>query len=576
MNLHQYLLPFFLLFHLIVMGQIEIDPVVLQKAKDDKAVDCLIYFKNQPDLSAARNLSDKLQMGRFVYHKLRSEVDISQKRVRAFLDANALSYQSFFVVNAIRIYLPSQMLQQLEGFSEIAKVLPNLPIHASFPVETSNSYSKSAIEWGIDKIGARDFWDLSIKGKGVVVGGQDTGYDWSHPALQGSYRGNNHPFTTHDYHWHDAIHAVHPQNSDTLNPCGFNSNQPCDDNNHGTHTMGTMTGLDGLNQIGLAPEAQWIGCRNMERGWGLPSTYIECFEWFLAPTNLQGLDANPDLSPHVINNSWSCPTIEGCVPSNFEAMRVAVSNLRQAGIVVIVSAGNEGPACGSIATPAAIFDASITVGATNVLDSMAAFSSRGPVTIDASNLMKPDICAPGVNIRSCVPDSQYANYNGTSMAGPHVAGAIALLISANPEWAGKVEWLEELIKFTAKPIGINQVCGNISGYDVPNHVSGWGRIDLKKALAFVRPDLLQKDIPSPISIFPNPVISTATLFSEFEMGDVDIKVFNAQGQLVWQQASFFQRMKEIDFSALPNATYLGVISQKSSGLSGLFKFVKKS
>ena len=171
----------------------------------------------------------------------------------------------------------------------------------------------------------------------MSIGGQDTGYDWIHPALQNSYRGTRAGVgADHNYNWHDAIHAQHPLNSDAFNPCGYDVTEPCDDGSHGTHTMGTMTGskdADGMH-IGIAPQAKWIGCRNMERGWGSPQSYIECFEWFLAPTNLQNQNANPDFAPHVINNSWGCPTVEGCNSDNFELMRIAVSNLRAAGVVV--------------------------------------------------------------------------------------------------------------------------------------------------------------------------------------------------------------------------------------------------
>lgn len=122
-----------------------------------------------------------------------------------------------------------------------------------------------------------DVWNMGYTGQGITVGGADTGYDWGHPAIQPKYRGWNGDASTsqHNYNWHDAIHELNPLNNDTLgnpgtNPCGLDVTHPCDDGSHGTHTMGTMTGSDADNQIGVAPDAKWVGCRNMERGLGKP------------------------------------------------------------------------------------------------------------------------------------------------------------------------------------------------------------------------------------------------------------------------------------------------------------------
>src|SRR5690606_25802684 len=139
-------------------------------------------------------------------------------------------------------------------------------------------------EWGIKNIKADSVWQLGFQGQGIVIGGQDTGYDWDVSPLISKYRGWQEDTVIHSYNWHDAIHERSPMNEDDNNPCGFDSLEPCDDHNHGTHTMGIMVGSDDFNSIGVAPDAQWIGCRNMDRGDGQPSTYLECFEWFLAPT----------------------------------------------------------------------------------------------------------------------------------------------------------------------------------------------------------------------------------------------------------------------------------------------------
>jgi subtilisin family serine protease len=285
----------------------------------------------------------------------------------------------------------------------------------------------------------------------------------------------------------------------------------------------------------------------------------------MAPTDLSNGNPNPDLAPHVINNSWSCPTSEGCEPANFEAMRIAVSNLKMSGVVVVVSAGNSGPSCSSINTPAAIFEESFVVGATNFLDSMANFSSRGPVLVDSSGRMKPNVVAPGVSVRSCVPNGGYANYSGTSMAGPHVAGAVALLISAAPELAGKVELIEEILEQSAKPLFPPQSCGDVPTQTQPNHVEGWGRIDLWKALAFVRPDLFNnpEKVENTLRAFPNPSSGEFILISPVDIGSGRLLVSNYLGQKVLERNVEFTRIQQFDFSDLPNGMYVITVFPES-------------
>ena len=265
--------------------------------------------------------------------------------------------------------------------------------------------------------------------------------------------------------------------------CPYDSPEPCDDDGHGTHTMGTMVGLDGTNQIGMAPKARWIGCRNMDHGWGSPATYTECFQWFIAPTRIDGNDPNPSLAPDVISNSWSCPEAEGCTDPN--VLKSVVNAVRAAGILTVQSAGNDGPQCGTISDPAAIYAASLTVGATDGADAIAGFSSRGPVTRDGSNRLKPEVVAPGVSVRSSVPGSGYGYKSGTSMAAPHVAGLAALLISARPYLKGNVTFLEETIRMNAVPKISSESCGGVSGSQIPNNTYGWGRIDAWQAIQAV-------------------------------------------------------------------------------------------
>jgi subtilisin family serine protease len=244
----------------------------------------------------------------------------------------------------------------------------------------------------------------------------------------------------------------------------------------------------------LAPGARWIACRNMRTGVGNPGSYLSCMEFLLAPFPLDGNplhDGDPARGAHVVNNSWGCPGQEGCLPGT---LRVAVENLRAAGQMMVVSAGNDGPACNTVQDPPAIYDAVFTVGATEWDDQAASFSSRGPVAIDSSQRPKPDIVAPGVNVRSSIPGG-YASLPGTSMAGPHVAGAVALLWSVERTLVGDLDGTRAILGETAQRLTVEEVCtkgigdlrtvcacGNDGPGSVPNNVYGWGRVDVWAAV----------------------------------------------------------------------------------------------
>jgi subtilisin family serine protease len=343
------------------------------------------------------------------------------------------------------------------------------------PAEPAAATAPDAIEWGVSKIRAPDVWAAGFTGQGVVIGGQDTGYQWDHPALKAHYRGWNGSAASHDYNWHDAIHAGAPANS-----CGFDLSAPCDDNSHGTHTAGTFAGDDGgANKIGVAPGAKWIGCRNMAAGQGTPARYIECMQWFLAPTDLAGNTPNSDLAPDVISNSWGCDASEGCTLGN--ELAGVVETLVDAGIFFVAAAGNAGSGCSSILDAPATYDASFVVGSTTSSDSMSSFSSRGPVV--GSALIRPDVVAPGSSVRSSVPGNAYGTMSGTSMATPHVAGAAALLMSVNPALKRHPEQVAQLLRDTAvhQVTGGSTSCGGLTLANWPNYHAGHGRIDVYAA-----------------------------------------------------------------------------------------------
>ncbi len=557
----------------------KVDPNVLDKAEAGQLVEYIVVMQEQADLSLVKNLSTKQEKGAFVYAQLRATAEKSQVALINLLDQAEVYYQSFFLINAAFVESKLDVLEAVASLEGVKNIHGNPLIQAEIPAQpllSGASRGGNAVEWGISKIQADKVWDLGIRGEDIVIGGQDTGYEWDHPALKEKYRGWDGMVAEHAYNWHDAIQM--PINGDT-NPCGYASDSPCDDHFHGTHTMGTMVGDEGDNQIGVAPDAQWIGCRNMDKGVGTPVTYIECFEWFLAPYDLDGQNPNPGLAPHVINNSWSCPESEGCFPNNFEVMQMAVDNLRAAGVVVVVSAGNSGNACSTVNRPAAIYESSFSVGATQQNDTIAGFSSRGPVTVDGSNRLKPDVSAPGVGVRSATLNGNYGLATGTSMAGPHVAGLVALIISANPNLAGNVDEIEEIIRLTAVPRTTDQECGGIPGSEVPNHTYGYGRVDALAAVSMALDmvsDVEKVKENETVRVFPNPFSNRIFLsFDEaISKENVQFELFNASGQLlVSRKLNLLENIESVEVPLLANGYYFYRLKMEGKILSG--KLVKR-
>lgn len=451
----------------------KIDPWLLSTAGEGE-IEFLVYLHEQADLSGAARLPTKLAKGGYVFHQLTEIAARTQAPLLADLKRRGVAHRSFWIANMIWVRADVKLVETLAGRADVAYVYANPRVRLQEPLPAPSAEllkTRDNIEWNIDLVRAPQVWAAGYTGQGIVIGGQDTGYDWQHPALKSHYRGWDGSSVDHNYHWHDAIHDA------PGNPCGDDVLEPCDDNGHGTHTMGIMVGEDPdqKNQIGMAPGAQWIGCRNMDQGFGTPASYAECYQWFVAPTDLNDENPDPAKAPYVINNSWSCPFYEGCTEPDI--LLAVVEAVRAAGILTVHAAGNKGSDCNTIDSPAAIYDASFTVGNTTREDTVNISSSRGPVTIDGSGRLKPDITAPGTSIRSSWPGGGYLSLTGTSMAAPHVAGLAALLLSAKPDLIGQVDQIEQLVTGSALPIINSQVCGGIPGNRYPNNVVGWGRID---------------------------------------------------------------------------------------------------
>lgn len=569
--------------------QSRVDPWVLEKAALGKT-EFLVSLTEQSDLSGAAALETRAAKGRYVYEQLNQTAQRTQAPLLRRLQAAGVAFRPYWIANLVWVRGDTALIQELAQRPEVAHIYANPWVELDLPPsdaagEITGPAAVAQIEPNITRVRADEVWAAGFTGQGVVVGGQDTGYSWEHPALKNQYRGWDAATDTavHDYSWHDAIHTDNPY-SGGPNECGFDSLVPCDDNGHGTHTMGIMVGDDGAgNQIGMAPGARWIGCRNMENGWGSPETYLECYQWFVAPTDLNNANPRPDLAPQVINNSWSCPPDEGCTDPL--VLLEAVQNVRAAGILTVHSAGNSGPACSTVDTPAAIYAESFTVGNTTLEDTISSSSSRGPVTIDGSGRMKPDVSAPGTRIRSSRGDT-YTYLSGTSMAGPHVAGLAALVISAQPLLGGQISQLEQILRESAVPLTTVTPCGEeIAGASIPNNTFGWGRIDALQAINYHALDVevnpavsrIAPGDPITFTLTANHLgiteISNVRIVNELPEGATFISAseggFLDGNQVVWDLGTLtFQETRQVQFSIstnqiglLTNATYYATSDQ---------------
>jgi subtilisin family serine protease len=535
----------------------KIAPWVIEHTTQGQQAEFFVVLTDQADLSGAAALPTKDEKGRYVYDALRNKSDTTQSPILQWLRDRGIEHRSFYIVNAVLVTGRREVAEALAARQDVARIEGNPHIQNPLPQTIPNIGSSSqhqtpqTVEPNISYTHAPDVWALGFRGQGITVGGAGSGQRWTHNALKSQYRGWDGQNADHNYNWHDAIH------DSVGNPCGNDSPFPCDDIGHGTHTIGTAIGDDGMgNQIGMAPGAKWIGCRNMDQGNGTPDRYLECMEWFLAPYPIGGGQGDPLRAPDITTNSWYCPPSEGC---SVDTLQAAVEAQAAAGIMMVVRADSTGPSCSTMEDPPSIYAASYTVGAlTTGEDVVASFSSRGPVIIDGSNRIKPDITAPGTNIRSSYngSDSDYEILSGTSMATPHIAGAMALLWCARPELRRNISGSRTVLNEAAHFIAYKQ-CGTPGP---PNNVAGWGRVDISAA------------VPTPP---PNPSCTPFPCFQPVELREhfdnvtppglpPDWIATNAQGPPpLWVTSDSGTPMPPAD--TLPNAAFIddpAVVSDK--------------
>ncbi|MBI3934725.1 MAG: S8 family serine peptidase [Acidobacteria bacterium] len=432
----------------------KIDQELMRVLSEDAeaAAPFFVVFGERANVKPATRIGDRAARGRFVVQSLQATANSSQAGVRSYLQSQRVAFTPFWVEN--KIYVPQGTLQLARELARRPEVVAILPEQIYTIPQPQGGGEIQVVGWNIAKIRADQVWPTT-RGAGTVVANIDTGVQFTHPALVNQYRGNVGGFAfTHAGNWRD--------------PTGACGSAPCDNNGHGTHTMGTMVGDDGAgNQIGVAPGAKWIACKGCLNNSCFSSHLITCAQWILDPLQ-NGTGAN---QPDVVNNSWGGGNGDPWYQSY-------VQNWRAAGVFPAFAAGNDGPACSTVISPGD-YPESFASGATSSTDAIASFSSRGP---SAFGGIKPNVSAPGVSVRSSVPTNSYAYFSGTSMANPHTAGTVALLWAAATSYLGNISGTEQILKDSAVKLITAETCGGLSAGVTPNNTYGWGRIDAKAAV----------------------------------------------------------------------------------------------
>ncbi|PKN83803.1 MAG: peptidase S8, partial [Chloroflexi bacterium HGW-Chloroflexi-8] len=275
------------------ISTIDVDPVVLSEMNAKGSTGYWIEFSDEVDLSPADKM-DWSERGSYVFNTLTKAARTSQASTENYLTKAGITYRTHWIKNSI--YVTRSDRSVLSGLMSNSGIDSIRSPRTYFLYEPDKNDAKddngiNAIEPSLAHIHVDDVWGMGYTGNGIVVANMDTGVRYSHEALVNQYRGNNGDGTfSHDYNWFD--------------PYGQYS-APADHNSHGTHTMGTMVGDDGgVNQIGVAPGADWMACRACNTTTCSDEALLTCAEFVAAPTKIDGTAPNPDLRANIVNNSW--------------------------------------------------------------------------------------------------------------------------------------------------------------------------------------------------------------------------------------------------------------------------------
>lgn len=366
-----------------------------------------VMLKVQADIGAIRTGTRHDRVIRVV-RALRSTATAEQGSLLTLLRTRraqgaVTTITPLWLADAVVVTATPAVLAEVAARSDVRAVLPERLISAPQPTAASKTAMTSGVsaEQGIEKVDAPAMWGQGYLGQGAVVASLDTGVDVTHPDLASQYRGGTDS-------WFD--------------PYGEHPTTPTDISGHGTQTMGVIVGGSaGGTAVGVAPNAHWIAAKIFnDRGVATTTAIHQAFQWVLDPDN----DPSTADAPAIVNNSWDDQTTS--CSTEFQPDLAA---LRAAGIIPVFAAGNDGPMDGSILNPANLPDA-LAVGGTDESDVIEASSSRGPSS--CGQPVAPAMTAPDTTVRTTDLYGGYVTATGTSLAAPHVSGALALLLSARP------------------------------------------------------------------------------------------------------------------------------------------------
>jgi subtilisin family serine protease len=406
-------------------------------APAEPKVSAIVVLDNQVDPGTVRAPSRRERQGAVV-RALRARAAADQKGVLSLLGKRrrqglVTEVVPLWVRNAVAVVAAPSVIRELASRPEVRTIEPDRSFQAP-PARQSGTAEEPGVEPNVALVNAPALWSFGIRGQGTVVATMDTGVDAGHPDLASRWRGGSNS-------WYD--------------PNGEHPTVPTDVNGHGTSTMGVMVGgTAGGTAIGVAPEATWIAVKIFNDRGTASSTKIHLgYQWLLDP---DGDPATAD-APDVVNNSWT-----GAAAGCYLDFQADLRNLRAGGIVPVFSAGNYGPTPSTVLSPANLPEA-LSVGATDNADGIDPSSSRGPSA--CGQAVAPRVVAPGVGVRTTDLYGLYTNASGTSLAAPHVAGVLALLLSALPDLSAERQ--QAAVEAAAVDLGA-------AG---PDNTYGYGRLD---------------------------------------------------------------------------------------------------
>jgi bacillopeptidase F len=437
-----------------------IDPelaALLDTLDPDDEVDVLVTLTDQVDLKEVKDKNKdkpKDELRTALITELKDKKDKTQKVIKDLLKGKATKITSLWIFNGLAVTATKEVIIELADQPGIESIRLDDILVKSDSVSAGEGAPTGAPEWNLNTIRAPELWASGHTGAGVVVAIMDTGVDAQHPDLASRWRGGSNS-------WYD--------------PNGEHAT-PYDADGHGTQVMGVLVGGDaGGTTIGVSPGATWIAVKMYnDAGSASYSDIHQGFQWVLDPDG----NASTNDAADVVNNSWSLGNVGGC-DTEFES---DILTLKEAQIAVVFSGGNYGPSSSSVSP--ANNPGGFAVGSVDDQDNIASSSSRGPSACNGP--FYPEVVAPGVNVRTSdltfggvFPDS-YANATGTSIAAPHVAGAMALLLSTHSD--ATVGELEQALEDAALDLGA-------AG---PDNDSGYGLIDVVAAESWLA------DPPGPV------------------------------------------------------------------------------